>query len=62
MNNCPCCSTVLLKHGKQGKTYWYCPTCRQEMPNLELVDFVNHYQQQSWKMFDKLTSQKQIKG
>ena len=60
MNNCPCCSSVLLKHGKQGKTYWYCSSCRQEMPNLELIDFVNHYQEQSRKLLDKFTIQRPI--
>ncbi len=60
MNNCPCCSTVLLKHGKQGKTYWYCSSCRQEMPNLELIDFVNHYQEKSRKLLDKFTIQRPI--
>ena len=38
MNNCPCCANLLLKHWKQGKIYWYCGRCRQEMPNLELQE------------------------
>ncbi len=60
MNSCPCCSTLLLKHWKQGKIYWYCSSCRQEMPNLDLIDFVNHYQQQSLKLIDKLTYKRSI--
>ena len=33
MNNCPCCSSRLLHHIRQGETYWFCSRCRQEMPN-----------------------------
>ena len=35
MNNCPCCTDVLLRHiGKNG-IYWVCPHCRQHMPVLD---------------------------
>ncbi|MCU0569835.1 MAG: hypothetical protein MUF49_25085 [Oculatellaceae cyanobacterium Prado106] len=33
-NQCPCCSEPLLRHARQGGVYWFCPRCRQEMPNL----------------------------
>lgn len=34
MNTCPCCSAPLLRHARRGEIYWFCPHCRQEMPNL----------------------------
>ena len=34
MNNCPCCSNQMLRHSRNSQIYWYCPHCRQEMPNL----------------------------
>jgi hypothetical protein len=37
MNTCPCCSEHLLRHARHGEIYWYCPHCRQEMPNLSAV-------------------------
>ncbi|WP_072207669.1 hypothetical protein [Mastigocoleus testarum] len=36
MNICPCCSNLLLRHIAQGRTYWLCIHCRQEMPNFRL--------------------------
>ena len=35
MHSCPCCSTTLLRHARHNGTYWYCPRCREEMPDLE---------------------------
>jgi hypothetical protein len=37
MNECPCCSQSLLRCISKNKVYWFCPDCRQEMPNLEAV-------------------------
>lgn len=34
MNNCPCCSSTLLRHVRHSQIYWYCPHCKEEMPNL----------------------------
>uniref|UniRef100_A0A7C3PFT0 Uncharacterized protein n=1 Tax=Oscillatoriales cyanobacterium SpSt-418 TaxID=2282169 RepID=A0A7C3PFT0_9CYAN len=34
MNDCPCCKGNLLRHIRNSGVYWFCPTCRQEMPNL----------------------------
>ncbi|MDB9313183.1 hypothetical protein PN462_08730 [Spirulina sp. CS-785/01] len=31
---CPCCSQRMLMFAQKGRTYWYCPNCRQEMPDL----------------------------
>ncbi|MEO0538038.1 MAG: hypothetical protein AAF215_29780 [Cyanobacteria bacterium P01_A01_bin.123] len=35
MKGCPCCSTALLRHIRQGSVYWYCNNCHQEMPNFD---------------------------
>ncbi|MGD1808410.1 hypothetical protein ACP6PL_23660 [Dapis sp. BLCC M126] len=35
MHTCPCCSTTLLRHIRHNSIYWYCPHCREEMPDLE---------------------------
>jgi hypothetical protein len=40
MNNCPCCSSTLLRHVRHSQIYWYCPHCKQEMPNLG--DWINN--------------------
>lgn len=34
MNNCPCCSSQMLRHSRHSQIYWYCLHCKQEMPNL----------------------------
>lgn len=31
---CPCCTDTLLRHVNGKGLYWYCCTCRQEMPSL----------------------------
>lgn len=59
MNNCPCCSNLLLKHWKQGKTYWYCASCRQEMPNLNLVSLVSTYQQEGLRILNQISNSTQ---
>ena len=59
MNNCPCCSSLLLKHWKQNRTYWYCATCRQEMPNLDLVSLVSSCQQEGLKILNQISNSTQ---
>lgn len=34
---CPCCSENLLHHLNSSRDYWYCPNCREEMPNLDAI-------------------------
>jgi ribosomal protein L37AE/L43A len=34
MPECPCCSEKLLRHFRQGKVYWFCTHCWQEMPDF----------------------------
>jgi hypothetical protein len=32
---CPCCGSYeMLRHIRHGGMYWFCMTCRQEMPLL----------------------------
>lgn len=33
-NTCPCCGDYLLRHVRHGELYWFCQTCRQEVPLL----------------------------
>ncbi|MUG99581.1 hypothetical protein F7734_47785 [Scytonema sp. UIC 10036] len=34
MNSCPCCTDQLLRHVRSQGVYWFCPSCRQEMPSF----------------------------
>lgn len=34
MNDCPCCSSKMLRQVSNNRIYWYCLSCHQEMPNL----------------------------
>jgi hypothetical protein len=36
---CPICSNTLLRHLGQSKILWFCLSCYQEMPNVDLVKF-----------------------
>ncbi len=42
---CPCCSENLLHHLNGSRDYWYCPSCREEMPNLDAVKRNKFYHQ-----------------
>lgn len=35
MSYCLCCCSSLLQHVHRGNLYWYCPNCRQEMPEAK---------------------------
>ena len=37
MNECICCRDRLIRHLNHRRMYWFCPTCRQEMPNPDLI-------------------------
>ena len=37
MKACPCCSGTLLRYANNQGVYWFCPHCRQEMPDLASV-------------------------
>ena len=41
MSICPCCSQKLLHHIGYQRTYWFCSSCWQEMPDLNLVSQAN---------------------
>jgi ribosomal protein L37AE/L43A len=36
-NTCPCCGGSLLRHVRHGELYWFCQSCRQEVPLLTVV-------------------------
>ncbi|MEH2090678.1 hypothetical protein [Nostoc sp.] len=33
-NTCHCCGGSLLRHARHGELYWFCLSCRQEVPLL----------------------------
>lgn len=37
MSSCVCCSNNLLRHIRDGRVYWFCSHCWQEMPELSEV-------------------------
>ena len=41
MNACVCCHGQLLRHIKHRRSYWFCPTCYREMPNLSVIKAAN---------------------
>jgi ribosomal protein L37AE/L43A len=38
---CPCCGRSILRHIRHGEVYWFCPSCRQEMPLLTVSNLSN---------------------
>ncbi|XHU96672.1 MAG: hypothetical protein ACQZ3N_04915 [cyanobacterium endosymbiont of Rhopalodia yunnanensis] len=37
MDNCPICSSKILRHINHHKIYWYCPHCHEKVPNFTRV-------------------------
>lgn len=33
-NACPCCRGALLRHIRRSDLYWFCSSCRQEIPDI----------------------------
>jgi len=40
-NTCPCCGASLLRHVRHGELYWFCQSCRQEVPQLTVCSLTN---------------------
>ncbi|MCM0591208.1 MAG: hypothetical protein HEQ35_19925 [Gloeotrichia echinulata IR180] len=40
-NNCPCCGGSLLRHVRHSELYWFCLSCRQEVPLLTMTRLSN---------------------
>ncbi len=36
-NTCPCCGASLLRHVRHSEVYWFCQSCRQEVPQLTVT-------------------------
>ncbi|MFM7364706.1 MAG: hypothetical protein ACKO11_09460 [Cuspidothrix sp.] len=34
VNTCPCCGSSVLRHVRHHEVYWFCLSCRQEVPVL----------------------------
>ncbi|WP_353931157.1 hypothetical protein WJM97_00660 [Okeanomitos corallinicola TIOX110] len=41
-NTCPCCGGSILRHIRHGELYWFCLSCRQEVPLLTINRLSNH--------------------
>ena len=54
MNNCICCHDHLLRHINHHRVYWFCPSCHQEMPNLDKYMLDRHLEKAKAKMQNKL--------
>ena len=39
MNNCPCCSGLLLRHIRGSQVYYFCRNCWQTMPSLDSENY-----------------------
>ena len=37
MTDCPCCSRLMLRHIAHNQAYWFCPHCREKMPDLSAI-------------------------
>ena len=53
MNNCICCHDHLLRHINRHRVYWFCPTCYQEMPNMDISMLNSHFKKPRAKMQNK---------
>ncbi|WP_251960057.1 hypothetical protein [Nostoc commune] len=40
-NTCPCCGGSLLRHARHGGLYWFCLSCRLEVPLLTAIRLPN---------------------
>ncbi|MTJ10308.1 MULTISPECIES: hypothetical protein [unclassified Anabaena] len=36
VNTCPCCGGSVLRHVRYHEVYWFCLSCRQEVPILSI--------------------------
>jgi hypothetical protein len=41
-NTCPCCGGSILRHVRYGELYWFCLSCRQEVPLLTISRLSNN--------------------
>jgi len=61
MTICPCCNDTLLRSISHQQMIWFCPSCRQEMPNIsisgqteenqETLEIINVNQEHSSEIF-----------
>jgi ribosomal protein L37AE/L43A len=41
VNTCPCCGGSILRHVRHHEVYWFCLSCRQEVPVLSITGVSN---------------------
>ncbi len=49
-NTCPCCGGSLLRHIRHGELYWFCLSCRQEVPLLTVTRLPNNVESRNTKL------------
>ncbi len=49
-NVCPCCNGLILRHVRSNGIYWFCQSCRQEVPLISINQSprVNSNQADNW--------------
>ena len=45
VNTCPCCGGSILRHVRHHEVYWFCVSCRQEVPLLSINNVSNSLSQ-----------------
>ncbi|MCU0533271.1 MAG: hypothetical protein MUD14_05170 [Hydrococcus sp. Prado102] len=58
MSNCPICSGNILRHIRNGRVYWYCHHCFQEVPDFERSPIFEtiHYESDGLRQIQPLVS------
>ncbi len=46
VNTCPCCGGSILRHVRHHEVYWFCLSCRQEVPVLNINSVSNTTQKE----------------
>ncbi|MEI6444629.1 MAG: hypothetical protein WCO29_16205 [Nostocales cyanobacterium ELA583] len=41
VNTCPCCGSSILRHVRHHEVYWFCLSCKQEVPVLSVNSVSN---------------------
>lgn len=59
MSKCPCCDQSMLLFAGKNRLYWYCSSCRQEMPDLVSVMMATRRKVQQPNVFESIEPQKE---
>ncbi|MBD2578876.1 hypothetical protein [Oscillatoria sp. FACHB-1406] len=62
MSTCPCCNQQMFLSAGKNRFYWYCSSCRQEMPDLISVMMTARQRAKRTRVFESLESTPQVVG